>query len=348
MSNFLGHLKTSQWPSLRSHRQILSAGAKGIRSFFSSPYRIGLIVLFTVLFLPHVFVMVEDISLVGAYEVDPGSIVLSIQSLYQPPHFYNMNVSYHSRFYGWTYYWISFILAAPGYILMKLRVVQGYYLFLVSIRLTLFLIGLASLLAFFEIARRFLKHDLLAFAAGLLYIASPTVSRFFYFIHPETTGLLFLFLGILCLQKFHEQAARDLHWYVLGLLFLVLSVLSKHGFVFIAIPVLFLYLYIYCYHHNISMLFFLFSRKFGVVSLASLLLAGLLFFIIDPFAFLEPKTFIANQILLFSTQTHGSATEAEATTAWLNVLGNMPLVSISLILAPFSSWEQSFWAPIKQ
>jgi len=84
------------------------------------------------------------------------------------------------------------------------------------------------------------------------------------------------------------------------------------------------------------MFFFLFSRKFGVVFLASLLLAGFLFFIIDPFAFLEPKTFIANQMLLFSTQTHGSATEAEATTAWLNVLGNMPLVSMSLILAPFS------------
>src|SRR5215210_6065443 len=171
MSNFLGHLKTSEWPSVRSHWQILSVGAKGIRSFFSSPYRIGLMVLFAVLFLPHVFVMVEDISLVGAYEVDPGSIVLSIQSLYQPSHLYNMNASYHSSFYGWTYYWISFILAAPGYILMKLRVVQGYYLFLVSIRLILFLIGLASLLAFFEVARRFLKHELLAFAAGLLYIA---------------------------------------------------------------------------------------------------------------------------------------------------------------------------------
>ena len=324
------------WPQVRSHGELLIVRGKDIRSFFASPYRVGLMVLFTILFLPHVFVMVEDISLVGAYEVDPGSIVLSIQSLYQRSHFYNMNAAYHSMFYGWTYYWISFILAAPGYILMKLGVVDGYYLFLVSIRLILFLIGLASALAFFEAARRFLRHDLFSFIASLLYMASPTVSRFFYFIHPETTGLLFLFLGILCLQKFHEQSARALRWYTFGLLFLVLSVLSKHGFAFIVLPVLFAYVYIYCCHHNISLFRFVVSKKFGVGLLASFLFACLIFFVIDPFAFLQPRIFVGNQILLFSTQTHGSATEAGAITVWLNILKNMSLVFISLILAPFS------------
>src|SRR5215213_3547396 len=237
MANFLVDIRTTMSEQVRSHLELLSIKVKDVQSFISSPYRIVLIVLFTILFLPHVFVAVEDISLLRAYEVDPGSIVASIESLYQRPSFYNMNAPYHSRFYGWTYYWINFILVAPVYILTTLRLLQGYYFFLVSIRLVLFLLGLASLLAFSEVAKRFLKHDLLAFAAGLLYIASPAVSKFFYFIHSETTGLLFLFLGILCLHKFHEQAARDFRWYTLGLLFLTLSILSKHIFLFTALPV---------------------------------------------------------------------------------------------------------------
>ena len=288
MSNLLAGSKASMWDQIKFHGKLLSINKSEFLSLFSSPYRIGLILLFAFLYLPHAFVVVDDISLVRAYEVDPGSIVDSIESLYQPSHFYNMNVSYHSRFYGWTYYWINLILAAPGYILMKLGVLKGYYLFLVLIRLVLFLIGLASVLAFFEVTRQFLKHELFSFLAGLLYITSPAIARFFYFIHPETTGLLFLFLGILCLQKFHQHVARDLRWYVFGLLSLVLSVLSKHGFFFIALPVLFLYLYIYCHHHQISPFRFIFSRKFGVALLASSLLAALMFFVINPFAFLQP------------------------------------------------------------
>ena len=336
MSNLLVHWKTSAWSQVRSHLELLSVRGNDIRSFFASPYRIGLMVLFTILFLPHVLVMVEDISLVGAYEIDPGSIVLSIQSLYQRSHFYNMNAAYHSMFYGWTYYWISFILAAPVYILIALGVLHGFYFFLIAIRLILFLIGLASLLAFFEVARRFLRHDLLAFVAGLLYIASPAVSHFFYFIHPETTGLLFLFLGILCLHKFHEGLAKDLRWYIFGLLSLVLSVLSKQVFIFTALPVLFLFLYVYCYHHNISIFRFMLSRQFCQVLFGSLVLSVFIFFIINPFAFLQPKTFLTNQSYLFSTHLQGALSEAEATEAWLDILSKMPIVSISIILSPLS------------
>ncbi len=336
MSHLLVHLKTSIWRQAKSHWELLSIKERDVHLFFSSPYRIGLIILFTVLFLPHVFIMVEDIGLVRAYEVDPGSIVDSIRSLYEPTHVYNMNAPYHSRFYGWTYYWINFVLVAPVYILTALKIFQGHYFFLVSIRFVLFLIGLASLLAFVEVARRFLKHNLAAFVAGLLYIASPVVSKFFYFIHPETTGLLFLFLAILCLLKFQEESARDLRWYTFGLLSLILSILSKHGFVFTAAPVFLLFLYIYCYHRNISILRFILSRQFGQVLLGSLAFSAIIFFVINPFAFFQPGTFLANQVLLFSTQTQGSLTEMEATKAWLDVLQKIPIIFISIVLSPFS------------
>ena len=336
MTAVLVDRKIKVWDKVHSHLKILSIREKDIRFFFSSPYRIGLIILFTVLFLPHAFVMVEDISLVGAYEVDPGSIVDTIESLYQADRFYNMNSPYHSRFYGWTYYWINFILVAPAYVLTALNVLQGYFFFLVSIRFVLFLIGLASLLAFFELARRFLQHNLFAFFAGLLYIASPVTSQFFYFIHPETTGLLFLFLALLCLFNFNEAGARDSRWYTFALLFLTLAVLSKHVFIFTALPVFFLFLYSYCYHNNISVFRFVLSRQFVRVLLPSLTFSVFIFFIINPFAFFQFRVFLANKIRLFSTQTQGSLSEIEAMQAWLDIIEKMPVLWISILLAPLS------------
>ncbi|HUE99689.1 MAG TPA: hypothetical protein VMN99_10570 [Anaerolineales bacterium] len=324
------------WDKIRSYLEFLLIRGKDIRFLVSSPYRIGLIVLFTVLFFPHVFVMVEDISLVRAYEVDPGSIVDTIVSLYQPSDFYNMNVPYHSKFYGWTYYWISFLLAAPAYILTSLNVFEGYAFFLVSVRFILFLISLAFALAFFEVARRLFKQELLAFVACLLCLASPAVSNFFYFIHPETTGLLFLFLALLCLLNFHESLARGLRWYTFGLLCLTLSVLSKHVFLFTALPVLFLFLYVYCHHHQITLFRFILSRKFVLVLFGSLVFSGVIFFIINPFAFFQPRIFFANQLRLFSTQTQGSSAEMDAVKAWLEILWTMPAIYISILLAPLS------------
>ncbi|HUE99688.1 MAG TPA: glycosyltransferase family 39 protein [Anaerolineales bacterium] len=336
MADVIVDRKPNIWDKVHSHLEILSIREKDIRFFLSSPYRIGLILLFTVLFLPHAFIMVEDISLVRAFEMDPGSIVASIESLYHRDSFYNMNAPYHPRFYGWAYYWINFILAAPGYFLMRLGVLEGPGLFVVLIRLILFGIGLAFVLAYFEVARRVLKHNLLALVACLLCMASPVVSYFFYFIHPETTGLLFLFLALLCLLKFNEGSARDSRWYTFALLFLTLSVLSKHPFALAALPVLFLFLYVYCYYHNISVFRFMLSKQFWRVLLGSLILSVLIFFIINPFAFLQPRTFLSNQIYLFSGHSQGVLSEAEAIKKWLDILRDMPIIWISLLLAPLS------------
>ena len=44
-------------------------------------YRLIIIIIFTILYLPHCFIMVNDISLITAYEVDPGWIIDSIEKL---------------------------------------------------------------------------------------------------------------------------------------------------------------------------------------------------------------------------------------------------------------------------
>ncbi|MBE0683426.1 MAG: hypothetical protein IH589_16080 [Anaerolineales bacterium] len=198
------------------------------------------------------------------------------------------------------------------------------------------MIGLSSVAAYFEVAKRILKHPFLSFISALLFMASPTVYRYFYFLHPETTGLLFLFLGILCLLSFNNGKAENYRWYTFGLLSLVLSALSKHFFFITALPVLFLFYYLYCHHHNISILKFAFSRQFARILFSSTLLSVFVFFIINPFAFIQPKLFVANQILLFTTISQGLTPNAEATIQWVEIIKKIPMIYTSIILLPIT------------
>jgi hypothetical protein len=316
------------------HFHLISIKKMNVNSYFSSPFRILIIILFSILFLPHVFVVVKDINFVIAYEVDPGSIIQSILSLYQ--HSYNMNAAYHSQYYGWTYYSLNFLLIAPVYIAHTLKVVANDYFLFVSIRFILFLIGLASVLAFYEVAYRTLKHSFLSFMAAILYIASPVVFKFFYFIHPETTGILFILLSVLCLLQYIDAKASDYRWYSFGLLSLVLSILSKHVFVIFAPGVIFLFIYYYCFYQKVSFFQFVFSRKFVEILLKSILFSIFIFFIINPYAFFQPKIFITNQIFLFSSSTQSALTNIEAIVAWIKVIKTIPIVLISIFLFPFT------------
>jgi len=342
MLSRLGQLKTYIYAEIISHLELVRIKKENIRTYFSSPYRIFLIVIYTILFLPHVFVLVKDLGLISAFETDPGSIIVSIIGLFQNP--YNMNKNFHSWVYGWTYFSINFLLLIPIYLVKALKLVNDDYFFFVAIRSILFVIGLSSVLAFFDIAKRALKHGFLAFTAAMLFIASPVTSKFFYFLHPETTGLLFLFLGISCLLNYNDSQAKDARWYAFGLLSLVLSALSKHVFLFTAIPVLFLFVYLYCNHHEKSILSFLRSKQFIKVLFVTTLFSLFIFFIINPFAFFQPKIFLDGQIYLFSAHTQDNITRSEALKLWLEIIKEVPAVFISIILAPLALFGLAFGA----
>ena len=321
-----------------SHLKLLSIKKEGLRSYFSSPYRIILIILFAALFLPHAFVVVKDVNFVTAYEVDPGSIIKSMIRLYHPGLVYNMNETTHARYYGWTYFSINFVLLLPVHALTALNILPNDTFFFVSIRLIFFLIGLASMLAFYEVAKRTLKHKLLSFTATLLYFLSPTVFMFFYFLHPETTGLLFLFLSILCLLQFNEEKAVDHRWYTWGLLCLVLSTLSKHVFLLTSLPVLFLFIHFYCREHQISILRFFISKKFAKILIATICFSVFIFFIINPYAFIKPERFLTNQKNLFFSHAGGAATlsRIEAIQAWIEIIKAEPMIFYSILTTPLA------------
>jgi hypothetical protein len=335
MLDKLIQLKSSVSYEIASHFKLLSVDRESLLKYFSSPYRIILIIIFAVLFFPHVFAVVNDLNFIIAYEVDPGSIMKAILSLYQ--HSYNMNESFHSRYYGWTYYAINYVLLMPIYLAKVFRFFTADYYIFVAIRFIFFMIGLASVLAFFQVAKRTLNHTFLSFTATLLYIASPTIYRFFYLVHPESTGLLFSFLGVLCLLKFNEGKAENYRWYTFGLLSLVLSALSKHFFLVTALPVLFLFYYLYCYHHHLSILKFTFSRRFAKILSLSVLFSILIFFIVNPFAFIQAKVFIGNQMSFFSGNTQSQQiTSMEAIRRWFEQIKTVHIMYISILVFPIT------------
>jgi hypothetical protein len=330
-----GKLKTFIKLEVVSLLRLLPVIKKNILEYFSSPYRIIIIILFSILFLPHAFVVVNNISFISAFESDAGSIISNILALYRTE--YNMNLSFHSARYGWTYFSLNYFLLFPIYIIVSILNFGPYNLFLfVSIRLILFMIGLASVLAFYEVAKRILKQNFIGFIASILYIASPMISRFFYFAHPETTGLLFLFISILCLIRYYEGLAKDHRWYTLGLSSLVLSVLSKQQFVLLAPSVIFLYYYFYCHYHKKSLFRFFITKQFVRVSIASIVLSVAIFFIINPYAFIQPHMFIENQFKVVPGLNEGSSELLQGLGAWFNILKGYPIILFSILSFPFT------------
>jgi len=75
------------------------------------------------------------------------------------------------------------------------------------------------------------------------------------------------------------------------------------------------------------------------VLFASIVFSTLIFFIINPFAFFQPKVFIANQFAIFSDQTQGSLTtltHMQAIEAWIRIIKTIPVIYISILSFPFT------------
>ena len=303
-------------------------------SFFNkitSPHRLILIALFSIFFLPQAFILLDDINLIIAYETDPGSIINSIEDLFKFP-FYSMFTGYHSKFYGWTYISINFFALLPVKLFLFLIGSDSKFLIYSTIRLVFFAIGLASALALFEVAERLFKNHFVALIISVLYIFSPN-SNFFYFIHPETTGILFTLLGIVCLLDFIEK--QDSKFYFFGLACLVLASLSKQVFFFISLPILFSFFHFYCISHKKKYAEFFLSKKFRKIFLYTILISLLTLFIVHPYAFFRPSTFIKYQTELFhSFSNDTSPSFQESLLAWIAAIKNTPVIALSIILIP--------------
>ncbi|PCS24001.1 glycosyltransferase family 39 protein [Candidatus Enterovibrio escicola] len=293
-------------------------------------------IIFAILYLPHVFIIVEDLGLILGFEVDPGSHVVAIENLFNPP-YYNMQGGYHSKFYGWTYFAINFVLLAPIKLFFWLTGTENNLILYISIRFILFMIGLISVLVFYEIAKKLFNSIVLAGCASILYIISPVGAQLFYFIHPETTGLMFIFSGILALLKFIDNP-QDYKLYFAGLICLVLATLSKQIFFFMSLPILFSFLHFYCKEQQQKYMQFVFSMDFIKILGRTTLLALAILFIIHPFAILDLTNFIEYQINLSTSwiTSKYAMSFTDSLISWYKLLMSVSVIQLSIILLPIT------------
>jgi len=258
-------------------------------------FKLILFIVFTILYLPHCFIMVSDISLITAYEVDPGSIIDSIEKLYSGK-IYNMLNGYHSKFYGWTYMSINFWLLLPIMLLNLIFGIKSKILFYLLLKFIYFSIGLTLILLVYKLSIKINKNSsyIAAFMVTFLLLVMPTSSQF-YFVHPETTGALFLVLAMLFLSKYSENGYFK--YYIYGIVCLSLASLSKQIFFFTAIPIFFAFYFLG---------FKKFNRNYITLFLISFVLGALTLFVIHPYAYIYPKVFIGYQLDLSSSLSGGN------------------------------------------
>ena len=202
-----------------------------------------------------------------------------------------------------------------------------------TIKLNFFIIGLLSVLALLRIFDRLSKKNyLISLAVCLLFVFSST-SYLFYFIHPETTGALFIFTAIICLIEYIEGLKKST--LILGVISLVAASLSKQTFFIAALPILFCFMHFYRLSFSQPFLKFIRSINFlnfiKIATLTSLIVS----FVIHPYAFFNFKQFFSYQLELSkSFSGAGEVSYFQALTLWFDVIKNDFLMYLSFLSIP--------------
>jgi hypothetical protein len=114
--------------------------------------------------------------------------------------------SYHSSQYGWTWLAINFFLILPVKILFYLLNINNEILINYFAKIIFYFINLISVLILFRLNIKILKYNniLLALTITSLYIVNNFYGLFYY-LKPETTGILFFFLSIIFLIDYNQK-----------------------------------------------------------------------------------------------------------------------------------------------
>ena len=287
--------------------------------YLSAQYlKLFLFLIYSIIFLPHAFILNEDISLALAFEVDPGSLMHGINDLFNYP-YYNMFNSYHFRHYGWAYGSINFFFLLPFKIIFFIFNVESAFLINFLIRFVFYLIGLFSIFCLFRVCKKILTEEsiLISFVIVNLYIFGPFY-RLFYFLHPETTGILFTFLAIIYILDYNKKSKIKFYYY--SFVCLALAILSKQAFFFSSFPLSILLFYLF-FQKNFSLSLsndFIGAKVREIIKIFYICLGVL--FIIHPYAFFFPLKFLASQVGLSTSFASGANVNfLNSMLAWINL-----------------------------
>jgi hypothetical protein len=291
-------------------------------------YKFIIFLIFSIFFLPQTFILNEDINLIFAHEVDPGSIIISINTLFNFP-YYNMFNGYHTTYYGWTYASLTFLFLLPFKLIFFIFKIESLSFTIFLIRFAFYLIGLFSALILFRLCRKVLgtKNLVISFFIVILFIFSPFFNLF-YHIHPETTGILFTFLAVNYLLDYENKSQKKFYYY--SLICLVLATLSKQQFF---ISSFFLSIFLIFLFFNKNKINFCVPYFFKEITKA-FLLSLLVFFLVHPYAFLMPLKFLFSQAGLASSfsSAKNNLSFIDALILWINLYKSYSLFLFLAIL----------------
>jgi hypothetical protein len=207
--------------------------------------------------------------------------------------------------------------------------------FFLTIKIIFFLIGLFTTLAFYQVLNKLSKNNnlIINFLFCILFITS-SIHYIFYFIHPESTGALFIFLGISSLLFYIKTPKLTI--YFVGVIFLVMASLAKQTFFIASLPILFCFIDVYKKELNMNYSSFFISSHLVKLLKNTLYLSLFAFFIIHPYAFIKPIDFLKFQYLLSqSFSAAGEVSYFQSINSWVGIIKYNPLMFFSLMSLPF-------------
>lgn len=274
-------------------------------------------------FLFYSICIVANIRSVEFMGIDEHSIIDSINGLTSHS-YYNMNSHYHSKFYGWTYFSLNFFIIG----IAKLLGCSEATTINLLVRMTHFIIGLLCSLSMFVLTRTLFK-GLVALVVTFAFITNPMLSHFLNEIHPESLGLLLQILAILVLINVYQSKSINDKLFTYAVIFLSLSGLCKQAFIisnfFVGLTFLILY-YTDAYKEHKTLPY----KEVWPPIRKAILTFFAVFFVIHPFAFLQPIRFLSAQMRI--SAEHSSKTFSEVFPQWIDVLSNNPVIVLNTAL----------------
>jgi hypothetical protein len=238
--------------------------------------------------------------------------------------------SYHSSQYGWTWLAINFFLILPVKILFYLLNINNEILINYFAKIIFYFINLVSVLILFRLNIKILKYNniLLALIITSLYMVNNFYGLFYY-LKPETTGILFFFLSIIFLIDYDLKSKKK--FFYLSFCCIFLSLLTKQLFVFNAVIFSFFLFYLYLIKKNLNFysnnLIKIIFNQFLKITILFLLI----FFLVNPYAFIKPIAFLKGQYIL-STVFNSEISYSESIFQWIKVYSSTLYLLIPLSL----------------
>lgn len=267
---------------------------------------------FSVIIYPLCFINNDYIELVTAEHIDSGSILSSILQLFnrQPiTNFYNQNVPFHTV-YGFPYNSFLFFVFGFYKTILDIDVGNNFYIFAMTARLLNLAIALLIIRESYLLSQKILKNKIFQFIFLFLVSFFPAFIDYSYQIKPDLLGLFLSLVSFNYLYDFINYP-KDYKNIIKANIFAGLSILCKQPHIFSLFPLAigFFFSIKLKNKENYKIILSVYLRSF-IVFIA-------IFFLVHPYAFIQPERFINKQLSLSSSMT--STTVVQNILSWIDI-----------------------------